>query len=135
MARIAGCGDSLETAAGGTGATEVTSMSANDIRMSRFKLGRDSYLVVSFGSETTRSALEGLTAAERAVVELAVRGMSAEEVAARRGRSLHTVTNQLASAYRKLGVSSRAELAALIVRGAPPPPSRSGVHLIAGSRR
>jgi DNA-binding CsgD family transcriptional regulator len=52
-----------------------------------------------------------LTKTERAVVELALSGNSNEEIARVRGKSLRTVRNQLASAYAKLGVSGRVELA------------------------
>ena len=57
-----------------------------------------------------------LTPAERAVVALALEGCSNQEIARRRGASARTIANQLASAYRKLGVSGRAELAALGAR-------------------
>jgi DNA-binding CsgD family transcriptional regulator len=56
--------------------------------------------------------LAGLSPAERAVVALALEGLSNREIARRRGSSARTVANQLAAAYRKLGVSGRAELAA-----------------------
>jgi DNA-binding CsgD family transcriptional regulator len=58
------------------------------------------------------AALDGLSKGERAVVALAVFGLSNQEIARRRGSSPRTVANQLASAYRKLGVGSRAELLA-----------------------
>jgi DNA-binding CsgD family transcriptional regulator len=53
-----------------------------------------------------------LTAAEAAVMALAAAGLANEEIARARGRSPRTVANQLASAYRKLGVGSRSELVA-----------------------
>jgi DNA-binding CsgD family transcriptional regulator len=56
--------------------------------------------------------LAALSPAERAVVALALEGLSNDQIACRRGSSTRTVANQLASAYRKLGVSGRAELAA-----------------------
>jgi DNA-binding CsgD family transcriptional regulator len=52
-----------------------------------------------------------LTKAERAVVELALAGNGNEDIARLRGKSLRTVRNQLASAYAKLGVGGRVELA------------------------
>ena len=58
------------------------------------------------------SALRQLSAAEREVAELAVRGMGHAAIAARRGTSVHTVANQLASVFRKLAVVSRCDLAA-----------------------
>jgi DNA-binding NarL/FixJ family response regulator len=51
-----------------------------------------------------------LTTAERAVVELILRGCSNAEIAKARGTASRTVANQVASIFRKLGVSSRAEL-------------------------
>lgn len=73
----------------------------------------------SFGhSDGPRPSLERLTAAERTVVELAVEGLGNEAIARVRGVSLRTVANQLAAAYRKLGVGSRVELAARLGRRA-----------------
>ena len=60
--------------------------------------------------------VSGLTDAERAVTSDAARGLSNLEIAKRRRRSLRTVANQLSSAFRKLGVSSRADLAARFAR-------------------
>lgn len=51
-----------------------------------------------------------LTAAEVDVVRAILRGASNLDIARRRGRSIRTVANQVASAFRKLGVSSRREL-------------------------
>lgn len=58
------------------------------------------------------AALALLTDAERDVVVLVLLGLSNKEVAGRRSCSARTVANQLASAYRKLGVGSRGELVA-----------------------
>ena len=55
---------------------------------------------------------EPLSRGEQEVVRLAARGLSNSAIAARRECSIHTVANQLASAYRKLGVSGRRELRA-----------------------
>ena len=57
-------------------------------------------------------AMLGLTVAERGVVAGLLEGRSYSQIAAARGRSLRTVANQVASAYRKLGVGSRLELVA-----------------------
>ena len=54
-----------------------------------------------------------LTRAEREIASDALAGHSTAAIARLRGRSPRTIANQLASIYRKLGVSSRAELAAL----------------------
>ena len=52
-----------------------------------------------------------LTEAEQAVVELTLQGLTTAQIAAARGVARHTVSSQLQSIYRKLGVASRAELA------------------------
>ncbi|MFY9739878.1 MAG: LuxR C-terminal-related transcriptional regulator, partial [Candidatus Cybelea sp.] len=54
-----------------------------------------------------------LTRREREVVELAARGYSNKSIAAETAIGERTVETHLAAAYRKLGVRSRAELAAL----------------------
>ncbi len=56
---------------------------------------------------------EGLTPAESDVVAHLLRGASNAEIAAARGASERTVANQVANAFRKLGVGSRLELVAL----------------------
>lgn len=55
-----------------------------------------------------------LSAREREVALLAAERLSAREIGERLGSSAKTVTNQLASVYRKLGVSGRAELRELV---------------------
>ncbi|MEZ4250075.1 MAG: helix-turn-helix transcriptional regulator [Polyangiales bacterium] len=52
-----------------------------------------------------------LTEAEWEVARLAADGLSNASIADRRGTTVRTVSKQLDSAYRKLGVSSRRELA------------------------
>lgn len=75
-------------------------------------------------------ATTDLSAREREVCTLVIRGFTNPEIAAISRVSLHTVRNQLAAAFRKLDVSTRAELVfvatsstALHERaaGAPPP--------------
>jgi DNA-binding NarL/FixJ family response regulator len=51
-----------------------------------------------------------LSQAEAAVLRLVRDGLSNAEIAARRGRSLRTIANQVARIFRRLGVGSRAEL-------------------------
>jgi DNA-binding CsgD family transcriptional regulator len=58
------------------------------------------------------AAALGLSRAEGEVVRLALRGLRNAAIAEARGASPRTVRNQLASAYAKLGVGSRAALAA-----------------------
>jgi DNA-binding CsgD family transcriptional regulator len=52
----------------------------------------------------------GVTAAEYAALELIERGLTTEEIAQVLGRSRNTIRNQLASLFRKMGVSTRTEL-------------------------
>jgi DNA-binding CsgD family transcriptional regulator len=55
----------------------------------------------------------GLTLAESDVVALLSSGSSNREIAAHRGTSVRTVSNQLAAIFKKLGLSSRNELVEL----------------------
>lgn len=67
------------------------------------------------GASTTagsREELGALSVGERLVIEGALAGLSAREIAVVRAGSVRTAENLLASAYKKLGVSSRKELAA-----------------------
>ncbi len=84
---------------------------ADSSSLERFPLGAFQVVVMS-GPE-----FERLTLAERAVVGLAAAGLSNEQIASARKSAPRTVANQLASAFRKLGVGSRFELAARL-RGA-----------------
>lgn len=58
----------------------------------------------------------GLTAAQERTMALAVRGLTNDEIAGLRGVSINTVRNVLVDVFRKVGVSSRTELA-FVVRG------------------
>ena len=69
-------------------------------------------LVLSFPVAPPAVALAALSAGQREVAALVLEGRSSREIAALRATSVRTVANQLAAIYRKLGVSSRAELAA-----------------------
>jgi DNA-binding CsgD family transcriptional regulator len=60
-----------------------------------------------------------LTPAERDVARRAAAGMSNHDIALRKQRSMRTIANQLASAFRKLDVTSRSELAAALVSRRP----------------
>jgi DNA-binding CsgD family transcriptional regulator len=79
------------------------------VRLYDVPLGGTGVVVLSF--EAPREPLP-LTSAERIVAMLAAEGLSTLAIASRRGTSLRTVSNQLASIYEKLGVQSRVELAA-----------------------
>lgn len=56
-----------------------------------------------------------LTQAEHAVLICLLAGWSSHTIAARRGTRVRTVANQIASLYKKLRVSSRVELVALLL--------------------
>ena len=55
-----------------------------------------------------------LTPAERDVADLVARGLTNPEIAARLGVSAGTIKDHVSSALRKLGVRTRAELAAAV---------------------
>lgn len=57
----------------------------------------------------------GLTAAERDVAVLSVKGVSIAEIAAMRNTAPGTIKAQSAAIYRKAGVSSRAEMISLLI--------------------
>jgi len=57
-------------------------------------------------------AMSKLTAAERQVALAILAGYSNVEIARMRGSAPRTIANQVATMFRKLGVRSRAELAA-----------------------
>jgi len=80
-----------------------------ELRASSVKVGDREYLLLSF----PRSATAALTPAERHVALAALAGYSNAEIARMRGSATRTVANQIATIFRKLGVRSRAELAAL----------------------
>ncbi|MFW6050714.1 MAG: response regulator transcription factor [Myxococcota bacterium] len=64
----------------------------------------------------------GLTRAEQDVVAHLLEGASNAEIARRRGTSPRTVANQLACVFRKLGVSSRQEVALVALGTGEPGP-------------
>lgn len=57
----------------------------------------------------------GLTAAEREVALLLLKGLGHKEIAARSGRSERTVRQHAVAVYRKSGLGGRAELAAFFL--------------------
>ncbi len=73
----------------------------------------DGSMLVSYSAQAV-SLPKTLTTAERAVASLALAGHDNAAIARLRGTSVRTVANLLARCFRKLGVSSRAELAALV---------------------
>ena len=78
------------------------------------EIAREALLVISLPSSPRE--VSGLSAAELAVALAAARGLSNLGIARQRRRSQRTIANQLASAFRKLGVSSRSELSARFAR-------------------
>ncbi|MBI3205666.1 MAG: helix-turn-helix transcriptional regulator [Myxococcales bacterium] len=80
------------------------------LRSSRMSLGNQEYVVLSYPAPR-RALPSTLTPAEREVALLVRRGLSNAEIARARGVALRTVANQIACLFRKLGVSSRVELA------------------------
>jgi DNA-binding CsgD family transcriptional regulator len=77
-------------------------------------LAKDRVAVLSAPLPVEASLPVSLSAAERAVVGFVLTGLDNAEIARRRGVKPATIAKQLESAYRKLGVGSRAQLAALI---------------------
>src|SRR4029079_17498762 len=72
-----------------------------DLRSHVFELDGRQYAVVSFESAQA-PRLAGLSKAETEVVRAALAGLTNEEIAVTRGRSIFTIQNQLAAAWRKL---------------------------------
>jgi DNA-binding CsgD family transcriptional regulator len=81
----------------------------------RMKYAGEELAVISIPVEASELPAE-LTAAERDVCVLVLAGLSTASIAAHRGASTSTIANQLASIFRKLGVSSRGELAVRLGR-------------------
>ncbi len=73
-------------------------------------VGDDEYLIMSFPLPVWNMP-EHLTEAERSVTLALLRGDTNEQVACDRNTSVHTVANQVARIFTKLGVGSRIELA------------------------
>lgn len=79
-----------------------------------------------------------LAPAEHAVVRLLIEGHCYSEIAEARHTSIRTVANQVASAFRRLGVSGRAELLCLLARWsleAPEKPQRRPPSVVAKPTR
>jgi len=86
-------------------------MSSRDpVQMIRFGPGRR-YAVISW---QVIGAPPTLTVAEREVALAVAAGVSNREIAIARGTSERTVANQLAAIYRKLSITSRSELVAVL---------------------
>ena len=88
------------------------------LRATRLSVGGAPLVLLSFPlstllEPTVAAALPALTEAEGEVLAMVLRGATNAQVALRRGTSVRTVANQLASVYDKLGVRGRAALCAL----------------------
>lgn len=79
--------------------------------------GPSAVVIVSYPLEDP--PLDALSEAEREVVLHAYQGLTNMEIATLRKRSARTIANQLANAFRKLGVQSRRELIALLSKTIP----------------
>ena len=73
--------------------------------------GRDAVLIRYSKADSLATRL---TESELEVAELALHGHSNRSISRLRGTSMHTVSNQLRSVYRKLGIRARSELASAI---------------------
>lgn len=99
------------------------------LEMKRFHLGDVELVVLDYPlAEGAALLQERLTATQRAIALLALEGYANRDIALRRAVSEKTVSKHLAAVYQRLGVSSRAELAALIATDElpQPPTPRSG---------
>lgn len=81
-------------------------------------------LAARAASETT-DEISGLTRREMEVAELVARGLTTAQVGSVLGTSAFTVRNQLTRIFDKLGVDSRAELAAFVAARRPSVPKRA----------
>jgi DNA-binding CsgD family transcriptional regulator len=72
--------------------------------------------LLSFESRLGALPLDTLTGIEHDLVMAMLTGASNQDVAMRRGVSIRTVANQVAKVFRKLGASSRRDLAAKLAR-------------------
>jgi DNA-binding CsgD family transcriptional regulator len=72
-----------------------------------------------------QTGLDALTASERRVAQLAAEGMSNKEIAQTLFVTIKTVEVHLSHAYRKLGISSRAQLDTVLLTPAPSPEPNS----------
>ena len=68
-----------------------------------------------------QTGVDALTASERRVAQLAAEGMSNKEIAQTLFVTIKTVEVHLSHAYRKLGISSRAQLDKVLLTPAPSP--------------
>jgi len=84
---------------------------STELRTTEFEFAGDDYVVLSY-PHAAAAPPPALTSTEQAIFTALLDGQSNHKIAARRGRALRTVANQVAAIFQKLGVGSRAELAA-----------------------
>jgi DNA-binding CsgD family transcriptional regulator len=84
-------------------------------RVTEVELEGERCVVIAYPAHSP--VLAALTKSEREVIERWIDGASVRAIAEARAVSTRTVANQIAGAYRKLGVSSRAQLVALARTG------------------
>jgi len=92
------------------------------LRAYEFTQGNHRFVVFEWDAQaaTAPEPRVSLTDAERAVHLLLLAGKSTREIASARGSSERTVANQIAAVFRKFGVHSRGELAAVRAKVAAP---------------
>lgn len=86
------------------------------LRATRLRVGGER--VYLFTYPAPGEPAQDLSRAETAVVRLLLEGLTRAEIARRRRVSASTVNKQVESAFKKLGVGSRSELAARLLAGA-----------------
>ena len=85
------------------------------LRTALLEADGERFLIISYPQDRWLLP-SALTSAQRDVACAVLEGKTRREVARERGTSTRTVANLLAQAFRRLGVSSRAELAAMLNR-------------------
>jgi DNA-binding CsgD family transcriptional regulator len=76
------------------------------------------------GNDAAHAGWSSLTVAELAIADLIGEALTNQQIARRVVRSPHTVNYHLRQIYRKLGINSRVQLAALVQARRQPPPGR-----------
>ena len=82
------------------------------LRFATFELGGARFAVLS---RPLPSRPSELTEAEWQVARMAAAGLSNQQIAAERGRSVATVANQVSHVLAKLGLERRSQLAARLI--------------------
>lgn len=98
----------VEEEGGPSGAAEPALREPSALAGWRGRLDGAEVVVLEWPARAPATAPLGRS--EREVLALALAGLSTAHIAARRGRALKTVENQLASVFAKVGVRGRLEL-------------------------